>query len=73
MTNTHVADVRTAQTQTTHNVLAVQAALLATLAVVLTVVGGVLASAPILLSALLPLAGTVALFLTWNARELSHA
>ena len=31
MTNTHVADVRTAQTQTTHNALAVQAALLATL------------------------------------------
>ncbi|WP_392467725.1 hypothetical protein ACF3NS_02970 [Arsenicicoccus cauae] len=72
MTTTHVADARTTQAPT-HRHLAVQAALLAALAVVLTVVGGVLASAPILLSALVPLAGTVAAFLTWNARELSRA
>lgn len=67
-----VENARTEQAESTSiTALGMQAIILATLAVVLTVVGAVTTSAVITLSALVPLTGTVALFLIWNARELS--
>ncbi|WP_168582677.1 hypothetical protein [Gephyromycinifex aptenodytis] len=72
MSHTLVENARTTQAQPTLTTSGAQAITMAALVVVLTVVGAVASSSVIILSALVPLMGTLVAYFLWSAREVSR-